>query len=76
LFGGTLASHGRAGAFVVDRTKLRVEVGPADAALDDAPETLRAVADRLIEEATTSEKARRALLVLYRLFNESKQCVS
>lgn len=67
---GTLASHGRAAAVVVDSKQLRIEASPAESNFDDAPDTIREVAAALKDQAAGSEKARRALVVLYRMFNE------
>jgi hypothetical protein len=67
---GTLASHGRAAALVVDSKRLRIEASPAESNFEDAPDTIREVADALKEQATGSEKARRALVVLCRMLNE------
>ncbi|MBI2206573.1 MAG: DNA repair exonuclease [Candidatus Rokubacteria bacterium] len=74
---GTVAVTPRAGACVVERKSLRIEV-PADvASLGDAPESVREVDARLREEARTSEAARaetarRALLILHRLLRETR----
>src|SRR5207237_3386916 len=67
MFAGTEASHGRAGAFVLDRRRLRIEVGAVDVTLGGAPETVRTVGDELVAESHKSEQAKRALLMLYRL---------
>lgn len=69
-FGGSAAAHGLAGAFVVDRRHLRVEAQPDELNLEQAPETISEVARRLVDEAPSSEQARRALLVLHRLLHE------
>ena len=42
---GDAATSGRAGAFVLDRSGLRVEVGDVNALMKDAPETLSIVAE-------------------------------
>jgi hypothetical protein len=67
---GTLASHGRAAALVVDSKRLRIEASPAESNFEDAPDTIREVAAALKEQAAGSEKARRALVVLCRMLNE------
>jgi len=67
---GTLASHGRAAALVVDSKRLSIEASPAESNFEDVPDTIREVAAALKEQAAGSEKARRALVVLYRMLNE------
>jgi DNA repair exonuclease SbcCD nuclease subunit len=67
---GTLASHGRAAALIVDAKRLHVEASPAESNFEDAPETIREVAAALKEQSAGCEKSRRALVVLYRTFNE------
>jgi DNA repair exonuclease SbcCD nuclease subunit len=69
---GNDAKAGRAGAFVLDRSRLRVEVGDVDALMKDAPETLRSVVDRLAAAAAANDEARRALQILYRLVSEAR----
>jgi DNA repair exonuclease SbcCD nuclease subunit len=68
--GGTVASHGRAAAFIEERKNLRVQASPAESNFDDAPETIREVAAALKEESAGSEKARRGLVLLYRMWTE------
>jgi DNA repair exonuclease SbcCD nuclease subunit len=67
---GTEAANPRAGAFVCDRSKLRLEVGnsPSPGAL---PPAVRAAWARLTEEARTSPEAARALVILQRLVHEA-----
>ena len=67
---GTLASHGRAAAVIEDRTKLRIEASLAELDFDNAPDTIREVAATLREQSTSSEKARRAIVILHRLLSE------
>jgi DNA repair exonuclease SbcCD nuclease subunit len=69
---GTLASHGRAAAVIEDRTKLRIQASVAESDFDNAPDTIREVAAVLKERAASSEKSRRALVVLFRAMNGSK----
>ena len=52
---GTLASHGRAAALVVDSKRLIVEASPAESNFDDAPDSIREVAAVLKEQAGESE---------------------
>lgn len=73
LLKGNLASTGRAGALVLDRSRLRVQVGAAEDAMKDAPETLAIVAAKLVQESAHSDEARRALHILYRLVAEVGQ---
>jgi DNA repair exonuclease SbcCD nuclease subunit len=68
---GDAATSGRAGAFVLDRSGLRVEVGDVNALMKDAPETLSIVAGKLAAAAATDDEARRALPILYRLMREA-----
>lgn len=67
---GTLASHGRAAAVITDRTKLRIEASLSESDFDAAPDTIREVAAVLKGQAATSEKSRRALIILHRLLSE------
>lgn len=69
---GNDASSGRAGAFVLDRSRLRVEVGDVETLMHDAPETLRNVAARLAATASVDDEAQRALQLLYRLVSEAR----
>src|SRR5262249_51832677 len=69
---GDLANTGRAGAFVVDRSRLRVEVGNAEDVMQDAPETLSIVAGTLAAAVAVDDEARRALQILYRLVSEAR----
>jgi hypothetical protein len=70
LLKGNLATSGRAGAFVLDRSRLRLQIGPVEEVMKDAPETLVAVAAKLAREASHSDEANRALQVLYHLLGE------
>jgi DNA repair exonuclease SbcCD nuclease subunit len=73
---GTEATHGRAGILTVDRTKLRIQAGSADAFSDDLPPVLQdtvARLGRIAAEATDEaqrEKASRALSHLYKLLRQ------
>lgn len=67
---GNLATSGRAGAFILDRSRLRLHIGSVDEVLKDAPETLVAVAAKLAQEAPQSDEASRALQLLCRLVAE------
>jgi DNA repair exonuclease SbcCD nuclease subunit len=67
---GTLASCGRAAAVIEDRTKLRIEASLTETDFDDAPDTIRDVAAILKERSTSSEKDRRALVILHRVLRE------
>lgn len=69
---GDAANAGRAGAFVVDRSGLRIEVGDVSELLRDAPETLLAVAAKLAAAATLDDEAKRALHLLYRMLSEAR----
>jgi DNA repair exonuclease SbcCD nuclease subunit len=69
---GDAATSGRAGAFVLDRSGLRVEVGDVNALMKDAPETLSIVAEKLAAGAAVDDEARRALNILYRLMSEAQ----
>ena len=69
---GDAATSGRAGAFVLDRSGLRVEVGDVIALMKDAPETLSIVAAKLAAPAAVDDEARRALNILYRLMSEAQ----
>lgn len=69
---GDDANSGRAGAFVLDRSRLRIEVGDVDALMQDVPETLSIVADRLAATAAVDAEAQRALQILYRVIGEAR----
>ena len=69
---GDLANTGRVGAFILDRSGLRVEVGNAADVLKDAPETLSIVAERLTAVVAADDEARRALQLLYRFASEAQ----
>jgi hypothetical protein len=73
LLKGNLATSGRAGALVLDRSRLRLQIGSVDDVMKDAPETLVTVAATLAEEAPHSDEATRALQLLYRLIGEVAQ---
>src|SRR5260221_385792 len=67
LLKGNLATSGRAGAFILDRSRLRLQLGPVEEIMKDAPETLVAVAAKLAQEGPPSEEAKRAPHLLSRL---------
>jgi DNA repair exonuclease SbcCD nuclease subunit len=69
---GDDANSGRAGAFVLDRSGLRVEVGNVDDLMQDAPETLSIVAGKLTAAAAVDDEAQRAVQILYRLMSEAR----
>jgi DNA repair exonuclease SbcCD nuclease subunit len=69
---GDDANSGRAGAFVLDRSLLRVEFGDASSLMQDAPETLSKVAGSLNAIAAADDEAQRALQILYRLIIEAR----
>jgi DNA repair exonuclease SbcCD nuclease subunit len=73
LLKGNLATSGRAGAFILDRSGLRLRIGSGDDVMKDAPETLVTVAAKLTQEAPHSDEATRALQLLYRLVGEVAQ---
>lgn len=73
LLKGNLATSGRAGAFILDRSRMRLQLGRVEDVMKDAPETLLIVAERLTQEAPQSDEAQRALQILYRLVNEAAQ---
>jgi len=68
---GDLASTGRAGALVVDRSGLRVEVGALEDVMSGAPETLAIVANTLAAVSEHDDEARRAAQLLYRMLSEA-----
>ena len=68
---GDAANSGRAGAFALDRTGLRVEIGNVDELMQDAPETLSAVA-RKLAAAPQDDEAIGALHLLHRMMSEAK----
>lgn len=69
---GDDANSGRAGAFVLDRSRLRVELGNINDLMQDAPETLSNVAGKLAAAAAVDDEAQRALQILYRLVSEAR----
>ena len=69
---GDDANSGRAGAFVLDRSGLRVEVGNVDDLMRDVPETLSSVAQKLSTATEADDEGRRALQRLYRLVSEAR----
>ncbi len=69
---GDDANTGRAGALLIDRSGLRIDVGTADDVMDDVPEPLSVVARRLAAVAETDDEARRALRELHRLVSEER----
>jgi len=78
---GTDATHGRAGVLLVDRGKLRIEAGSADAFPDDLPPVLKdtvARLDRIIQESADEAdkaKANRALAHLYKLLQRQDELI-
>lgn len=68
---GDDANTGRAGAFLLDRSRYRVEVGDAEHVMQGVPETLSLVA-RKLSAAAADDEARRALQMLYRLVSEAR----
>jgi DNA repair exonuclease SbcCD nuclease subunit len=70
LLRGDAANSGRAGAFILDGSGLRVEVG--DVNIEGAPETLSVVATKLAAAAPVDDEARRALQLLYRMISEAQ----
>lgn len=68
---GDDANSGRAGAFLLDRTGLRIEAGDVNDLMRDAPETLSNVAGKLAAAAVDDE-AQLALQILYRLISEAR----
>jgi len=73
LLKGNLATSGRAGAFILDRSRLRMQLGPVEGVMKNAPETLVIVAEKLTQEVPQSDEAQRALQILYRLVSEASQ---
>jgi DNA repair exonuclease SbcCD nuclease subunit len=73
LLKGNLATSGRAGAFILDRSALRMQLGPVEEIMKDAPETLLMVAERLTNQAPQTDESQRALHILYRLVREAMQ---
>jgi len=69
---GDAANSGRAGAFALDRSGLRIEVGDVGDLMQGAPETLSAVAERLAGAASSDDEASRALQLLYRMMSEAR----
>lgn len=69
---GDAATSGRAGAFALDRSGLRVEVGNIEALMQGAPETLTVVARTLAAAAPADADAQRALEVLHRMLSEAR----
>jgi hypothetical protein len=67
---GTDAASGRAGAFVCDRSNLRVAMGDIDDIVKGCPEVIREAAASLRQEATASPEAQRALIILHRVLHE------
>lgn len=76
---GTDAAHGRAGILVVDRSRLQLQTGSADAFPDDLPPVLRdtvARLDRIVSEAANEAeqaKANRALFHLYKMLQRQNE---
>jgi hypothetical protein len=69
---GDAANSGRAGAFALDRSGLRIEVGDISDLMQGAPETLSVVATKLAAAAAADDEASRALQLLYRLMSEAR----
>lgn len=69
---GTAAAHGLCGVLEVHTEELRVDPRDADEVFRDLPDVLRATVERLraLEQGEDAEKARRALVHLYRLMQE------
>ena len=75
LLKGTTATNARAGAFVCDRSKLRLDLERGISLTPDDPQALCEAAERLRMEATTSdqetaEEAKQALVILQRILHE------
>ena len=76
---GTDATHGRAGILVVDRARLRVQTGSADAFPAGLPPVLEdtvARLNRIVEESMVEaekERATRALTHLYKLLQQQDE---
>jgi DNA repair exonuclease SbcCD nuclease subunit len=70
---GGAANSGRAGAFALDRSGLRIEVGDVSDLMQGAPETLSIVAANLAAAATADDEASRALKLLYRMMSEARR---
>jgi DNA repair exonuclease SbcCD nuclease subunit len=68
-FKGTEAANPRTGAFVYDRSKLRLTVGNGSPP-ESLPLALRETWTRLTEDARASEDAGRAIIILQRLLTE------
>ena len=66
---GSIATVGQAGAVIIDRNKLRVEVLGSPFP-EDLPETISETIEVLRARATTEPRARRALAALYTLTRE------
>ena len=69
---GDAANSGRAGAFALDRSGLRIEVGDVNELMQGAPETLSVVAAKLAAGAAADDEASRALQLLYRMMSEAR----
>jgi DNA repair exonuclease SbcCD nuclease subunit len=69
---GDDANSGRAGAFVLDRSCFRVDVGDAEEVMKGVPDTLSRVAQKLSAAVEADDEARRALQMLYRLVSEAR----
>ena len=69
---GDAANSGRAGAFALDRSGLRIEVGDISDLMQGAPETLSVVATKLAAAAAADDEASRALQLLHRMMSEAR----
>jgi hypothetical protein len=69
LLKGNLATSGRAGALILDRSRLRLSLGQVQEVMNDAPETLQIVGGRLLQDG--SDEALRALQILHRMTSEA-----
>jgi hypothetical protein len=67
---GTDAISPRTGAFVCERSALRISVSDWSVENTDLPSTITATVDRLKQEADTHHIAERGLVILYRLLQE------
>jgi hypothetical protein len=66
---GTVATHGRAGVLVTDRTSLALNLDSSSFS-DELPDVVRIAAANLQELAGTSLEAKQALVVLHKMLHE------
>jgi DNA repair exonuclease SbcCD nuclease subunit len=66
---GTVATHGRAGVLVTDRTSLALNLDSSSFS-DELPDVVRIAAAKLQELAGTSLEAKQALVVLHKMLHE------